>query len=655
MLPPRRASLQGWLIALSLYACSIAVHADDWLPISAEELKMTGVPQAPAAAAIYLYRQVDRDDNGPTEMNYERIKILTEEGREFANVEIPYYEHTESIRGIQARTIHPDGSVVKFDGTIFDKPLVARTGLKLLAKTFTLPDVQVGSIIEYRYRHDLRPGYVFDSHWILSQNLFTQYAKFSLNPYRGFDLRFSWPQGLPDNTEAPKDRSGRIRLETRDVPAFVTEEYMPPEGTLKYRVDFIYEADATRIEKEPEVFWQKYAKRKYGTVERFIDQRRAMMDAVARIVEPTDTQEMKLRKIYARTQQIRNLSYERARSSQESDRENLKDAKDVGDVWNLGYGDGEQITWLFLALARAAGVEAYPVLVSTRDTHFFNARLMNAEDLNTNVVLAIIDGKEWYLDPGTQYAPFGMLPWAETSAMGLRLEKNGGTWIHTNLPDPHESRIERKATLRLTASGALEGKIAVTYTGLEALGRRLEERHEDETDRKEYLESQLKDEVPSGAVVELTNQPDWDSSAPLLIAEFDISIPGWATRAGKRTLLPVGIFGAQYKHAFQHAARTHPIYFRFPYQEADEVVIELEPAWTMSNVPQSRKVDLGSFRFAMSSEDKNNSLHVNREFTLNGSLVPIKYYPSVQSFFETVRAGDADQAIVVPAKASAAH
>ncbi|MGB8324866.1 MAG: hypothetical protein WCE52_18050 [Candidatus Acidiferrum sp.] len=61
-----------------------AALADDWLPIDPAELKMTSEPKAPGAPAIYLYRQVDRKDAGHgnhTELNYVRIKILTEEGR----------------------------------------------------------------------------------------------------------------------------------------------------------------------------------------------------------------------------------------------------------------------------------------------------------------------------------------------------------------------------------------------------------------------------------------------------------------------------------------------------------------------------------------------------------------------------------------------
>ena len=55
---------------------------------------MTSEPQAPGAPAIILYREVNRDDSGNTahEDDYYRIKILTEEGRKYADIEIPFFK-----------------------------------------------------------------------------------------------------------------------------------------------------------------------------------------------------------------------------------------------------------------------------------------------------------------------------------------------------------------------------------------------------------------------------------------------------------------------------------------------------------------------------------------------------------------------------------
>src|SRR5215468_5222644 len=189
-MPLRRPDLAfSFLIGfLSLICLSLPARAGiAFQPVSPDELKMTAEPKAPGAPAVILYRQVDRDDNRSTshEDNYVRIKILTEEGRKYADVEIPFFKDSENVVALKARTIRPDGSSVDFDGKVFEKSILKAKGLKYLAKTFTLPDVQVGGIIEYSYTRDFAENYIFDSRWILSDELFTKHAKFSLKRYTG--------------------------------------------------------------------------------------------------------------------------------------------------------------------------------------------------------------------------------------------------------------------------------------------------------------------------------------------------------------------------------------------------------------------------------------------------------------------------------------
>src|SRR6266536_4624284 len=116
------------LVSLAILCTLTAfVSAESRPPITPEDLKMTSEPLTPGAPAIILYRQVDRDDNARTghEDNFVRIKILKEEGRKQADVEIPYEKGFEDkIIGISGRTIHPDGSVVEFKGKAFDKTIV---------------------------------------------------------------------------------------------------------------------------------------------------------------------------------------------------------------------------------------------------------------------------------------------------------------------------------------------------------------------------------------------------------------------------------------------------------------------------------------------------------------------------------------------------
>jgi len=644
----------GLAICLWAAPAAWATVAVGFQPVSPDELNLKSEPLAPGAPAIILFRQVDRDDNGRTshEDNYFRIKILTEAGRKHADVEIPFFKTQNDVVGIHARTISPDGSIVNFDGKIFEKILVKGKDFKYLAKTFTLPNVQVGGIIEYYFTYDYKELVLYDSHWILSQELFTKAAKFSLKPYAGnaynpFKMRWTW-QGLPPGTGQPAEGPDNIiRLEAHNIPAFPLEDFMPPENELKARVDFIYSLEA--FESDPAKFWKKFGKKRNDELESFIGKRKAMEQAVAEIVAPGDSPETKLAKIYSRVQQIRNTSYEAQKTEQEQKREKEKAAGNVEEVWKKQSGSGSQLTWLFLALARAAGIEAYGMWVPDRFNYFFNPQGMDSQRLDANVVVVKLNGKDVFCDPGAAFQPFCMLPWSETGVVGLKLDKEGGSWLKTSMPESSESSIQRKAELRLTESGELEGKLAVTFTGLESSRRRVEMRLADDTERKKVLEDEVKESIPAGCDVELTNNPDWKSSSPTMVAEFTIKVPGWISGAGRRALMPVGVFSAPEKHMFDHAERVHPVYFRFPFQRVDDVYIDLPLGWQISVLPPPQKRDAHTILYTSKAENNKGTLHLNRVLNVDILLLDPKYYPTLRTFFQGVRTADEQQAILQPA------
>jgi len=652
------SAISPWIILIIAVSCSTAARAGiGFQPISPEELKMTSEPKAPGAPAVILFRQVDRDDNGRTshEDDYFRVKILTEEGRKYADIEIPFFKESSSVSGIRARTIRPDGSVINFDSQVFEKTIVKAKGVKYLAKTFTLPDVQVGSIIEYFYTIDLSEEWIYDSHWIVSNELFTRRAKFSLKPYspqyRRINLQWSW-QGLQ---EPPKEGPDHIiRLEVSDVAAFHIEDYMPPENELKTRVDFIYSSGFRSS--DPVVFWKQTGKRMNGEMEDFIDKRKAMERAVSEIVSPNDSPEQKAEKLYNRVQQLRNTVYEVQKSEQEKKRDKEKELSNVEAVWNRGYGDGWQLTWLYLGLVRAAGLEAYGVVVSSRANYFLNPSLMDSTKLNANVVLLRLNGQDVYCDPGAAYSPFGLLPWQETGVHGLRLDKNGGSWIQTTLPGSSVSRIERTAKLKLVAdTGELEGNVTVTYTGLEASSRRVNQRNEDDAARKKVLEDDLRESIPVSAEVELVNKPEWKSSSLPLVGEFSLKVPGWAIPAGRRALLTIGLFSAAEKHVFDHDRRTQPIYHEYQSTKLDDITIELPDGWRAISLPPEASTDLKSIAFDSKLENDKGRLHLSRKLTTDILMLDAKYYSTLQNFYRMVRTRDEEQIVLLPGTAAASR
>ena len=626
---------------------------NDFPPVSAEELKMTSEPLAPGALAVILYRQVDRNDRDDAyEDNYVRIKVLKDEGRKYANVEIPFVKGRDDVKNVRARSIRPDGAIVNFDGNILEQSIVKAKGISVLSKTFALPDVQVGSIIEYSFQYDLGRQ-LYNSRWILSSNLFTKHAKFSLAQNNRFSLSWVWNH-LPPGTPQPKrEQNNMIRLEANNIPAFQAEDFMPPENELKSRVDFIY--STVEVLPAPDEFWKKTGKSWNYYLDEFIGKHKAMEKAVEQIVSPNDPPEVKLRKLYDRVQQIRNRSFELSKTVQEVKRDKEKPTENVEDVWKRGYGNVTTLNWLYLALVRAAGFEAYGCWISDRREYFFRSDTMQSAKLDRNVVLVKLAGKDLYFDPGEEFTPFGTLYWTLTGVEGLRLDKDGGTWIRTTIPESSESKIEHKAKLKLSEAGDLEGRVTVTYTGLDAMRYRFEALHLDDVARKKLLEDDVRSQIAATAEAELTNQPDWKSSEAPLIAQFSLKVSGWSSNAGRRVILPVGLFAASEKHMFEHAHRVHPIYFQYPYAKADDISIELPLNRQVNALPKTQDMDGKVVTYSLRAESDKQELHLIRRLNVDILLLDVKYYESLRDFFQQIRAADEEQILLQPSAADASH
>jgi len=652
-------SNQFLLVVALLFTGSVlppSSWAQGFPPLSPEDLKTTSEPSAPSAPAIILFREVDRDDSGQGtihENNYYRVKILTEEGRKYGDIEIPFIKNVDEVTHIGARTIRPDGSSVEFAGNILERSLVKARGLKVLAKTFNLPAVEPGCVIEYSYTLDLHHAYA--SHWILSEELFTKRAKFSIKPYKGgivpITLHQSW-QNLPPGTRPNMAPDHSVSMEVTNIPAFQVEDFMPPPNELKSRVDFFYEVG--RSENDPNVYWKNIGKARDTQLENFIAKHKVIDEAIGQIISPNDPPEAKLHKIYARVQHIRNTSYELQKTAQEEKRQKEKYDENVEDVWKRGYGNQWQLDWLFLALVRAAGFDAYGCWVSSRAEYFFVPNTMQSGHLNEPAVLVKLNGQDLYLNPGAPFAPFGILNWSETGTAGLCLDKDGGTWVKTTLPKSSESRIEHVAKLRLTETGNLEGKLTVTYTGLEAMYHRQDVRNSDDVTRKRFLEDRVKHQIPVNADVELTNQPDWSNPETPLTAEFRVNIPDWSSNAGKRTVIPAALFTAIEKHTFERTNRVHPIYVDYPYEKEDDVTVELPEGWQVNSVPPPQARDGHIVSYSLKIDKDGSTLHMTRKLVWNFLLLDTRYYPALREFFQSVRTGD-DQQIVLQSAASASN
>jgi hypothetical protein len=628
-------------IFLTVAAAPLAAKEKEWPPVPPEDLALKDNPAQPGAPAMILIEDIYVDDNDDYEEYYRRLKILTADGLEHANVEL-FYDDTYTLEGIQGRTVCPDGSVKVFEGKPFDKVVAKRRGVNIRSKSFTLPGAQPGCIIEYRYTRKRDNRYFYRTEWPVQGRLFIRRGKYTLRRYRG-PSALTWIFRLPPGKEPREDKDGLLRLELENTPGIPKEAYMPPDDWLRYRVFFFYRQTAVE---SPEKFWKQEGKEWHTLVEDFIGKRKGVAQAAGQLVATGDDATAKLRKLYERAQQIRNLSYERRKTEQEAKREKLKENNNSEDVLKNGYGYRTEINRLFVALARAAGFPAGVVRIAERDENLFDKGLLEGRQLNGEVAVVTAEGRDLYLDPGTPYCPFGLLAWEKTGVTGIRLGPDGGAFVTTPESKPEQALIERTATLELDEEGTAEGSLEVRYTGQEALELRLEAMDEDEAGRAQMLEKRAKTWVPATAEVKLESASGWEQREEPLQARFRLRLPGLAESTGRRLLVPVMPLESVNWRPFQVGKRENPVYFRHAFQWVDSVKLQAPEGYVVETLPEKKLKDSPLGRYELSSQEEGGRLVTQRTFRMVRHFLPATLYTSLRIFFEAVRQGDELQAVL---------
>jgi transglutaminase-like putative cysteine protease len=637
---------------LFAFAVLVLCQARSWAdmpPISDEDKKLSTVPGQPGAPAGYLFREEIYDDLRHSAKIEARIKIFTEEGRKYADITIPYDRKDFDIVAISGRTIHPDGTVIPFQGKPFQKTMFRGKDIRYQVKAFTLPDVQPGSIIEYKYTLIYPDNMLYAPRWVIQDTLWQKQAHFRFYMWpkevqldhdqiaRGVAYTVRVAKGMePKQVDLPNGDS-YIELTANDVPPFIDEPYMPDSDQFKMNVRFYYRnsADSKKFWETQTKFWDK-------DVEKFINKKNGVADAVAKIVGPNDTPEQKARKIYTFIIGLDNENYLPQRTIQEL--KTTRAVRGVEDVLAQKRGDSEDITRTFVALARAAGLQAYVMRVTSRENNFFDSSFLDFHQLDDEIAIVQLDGKDVYLDPGAKFSRFGQLDWRHTICGGYRQTTTKPTFAQTPEPSYKDAVIERLANFTVKPDLMMEGHMKVVYSGFFATNKRRSASRTDDEGRKKLLEDEVKEWLPVDAEVKLANTPNWNDVQADLTAEFQVSA-AVASNAGKRILFPAQTFHFNEKPMFPHAERTNGIYLYYPSREIDQITFSVPPNLSVESLPKTDTVRLQYAMYTNQYTGTGNTITTVRDIAMNGIIFGKESYGEVKGFYDKVKADDEQQII----------
>lgn len=672
----RNLTFPGYVFVAALLAAPLSMQAQFQKP-TPEELSMTADANDPDADAVVLTREVKYDDTLHFHSEYLRIKVLKEKAKELATVHI--YEQgmriafpgmdlhgAYKVDQVEGRTIHADGTVIPLTGKLEELLHSASGSGVVQSVVFNLPSVEVGSILEYRYsihypEMSTIQYVVHPPDWELQMRYPVRYERFSyIAPPEYFDDKpgrsssfimdhhgnqlndLIWYQHLPAGKELQQYQKGRFRVELNDVPAMSWESWMPPDESVKYQVKFYMAAN-----NQPSAYWNMESGFWLKDVEHFAEKTAAIKTAAAGLVGATDSDLDKAKKIYAAVQTLENTDFTRHKEKEELKVEGLKVAKRAEDTWNQKSGSGHDLALLYLALARSAGLNAYPAKIADRRHRIFDSNYESFYQLDAMVIVLEIGGKEVVVDPAEKMCPFEIVSWQHSGAGGLRqTDKGTVSWISPLQPF-NSNTTTRRAELTIDAAGQITGKLQFGFSGQEALEWRQKALRVDESEFKSELDKWMATQIPQGLVAHVTRMARIDDPSGDLGVYASVSGAG-ATTTASRIIVPASFFSTPDGHTFtEQKKRQWSVDMHFAAQFKDGVLYHLPAGYAVESLPQSAPISWqGHAVWQVNAKATGTDVTVTHALARAFTMLEASEYSQLRDFYQKVATADQQQLVL---------
>lgn len=653
------------LLALSVFLvvpASVSAFGDGWRPIDPADqaLKAPLVEKdADAEAILWEVKVSDEVEGGTTRTvlsHYVKIKIFTERGRESqSKIDIPFLNNW-SIKDIAARTIKPDGTIIEVKKEDILERLIVKEGRRRLkAKSFAMPGVEPGSIIEYRWNEVRNDSLAFYLRLYFQRDVPVQTVRYYLKPLTlpGFPYGMRIQTFHSKPVAFVKDKGGFHSTTMTNVPAFREEPRMPPEDSVRPWM-LVYYSEDTKL--EPAKFWKEFGKGVYEKNKSRMKVSDEVKLAATTAMGDASTPEQKIQRLFEFCRsKIKNVNDDASGMTAE-EKAKLKENKSPADTLKRGMGTGTDIDMLFAAMALAAGFDARIINLSDRSDNFFDKDFADDYFIQT-FDIAVKVGDEWrFYDPASTHVPFGMLRWQEESQDALLSDPKEPVWVRTPLSSHEKSKQKRAAKLRLNEDGSIEGTVTVEYFGHLAVDKKEWDDDDSAAKREETLRESVKARLSTAEITDIRIENVTDPVKPY-VYKYHIKVPGYAQRTGKRLFIQPAFFQFGLKPQFITSARQHPVYFSYPWSEQDEVEIDLPQGFALDSAEAPApfaSLPISAYRPSASVTADGKTLIYKRAFFFGGDgniLFPSTSYTVLKAYFDEVHKQDSH---IITLKQSAA-
>lgn len=615
-----------------------------WGEIPADELAMKVYPHDTTALAVvladygqlYLYR-----GDGGYELHlirHKRIKILDEKGLGYADVGIPFQHENgvERIKGMNAQTITASGRKIALGEKDFHTEKINES---YSAIRFTFPDVQAGSILEYRYDFFSKQLYQLPD-WNLQEEIPVKYSELILTndlPLVYTTLcksgEYMNSRALPGGGTVYENPPMRLTLQPskyliENAPALKEEPYTTTledyRISIKFQLSEIIHANGLR-----ENFistWEDAAKElkahpKFGI--QYLRDRfsKKIVEEVKTVFTADMSQEDKLKAVY----QFLNS---RLKWNEKYD---FIAERNIDDVWATGGGSKAELNLLCIAVLRQLGFTAHPILVSTRGNGLMEVKFPLLSQFN--YVMAGVDlGKGMFLvDLGEPLRPVGLPNRNALNYHGWLVDPDNSVVISISTP---VCRDIYTTAINVSEKGALSGSFRTSFSSYSALAERRDRLSDSSAD---YWQKRFGNEGQL-AISNATEENAADVHLPYIVKfDFEQADKDHLQESDVLYINPI-LYSSFFKAPFHTKTRLYPVDFPYPFEERNVISIKMPPNYAVEDMPEELNIELpaqgGGFKFTTKIVD--DTIQIIGQISITSSRFKPDYYPSLRVMFNRI-------------------
>lgn len=677
------------LLGLLMLAPSLSAQTKElkvkYGKISDEEMNMKSWSRDPAAPAVVLFdkgkithRYVDGTGFILEFERHVRIKVFSKEATHLGDVAIFYFA-TQRVNDLKATSYNlENGKVVetKLDkDNVFSEKLTRSRMLKKL----TIPAVREGSVIEYKYSI-VDEGSVGIQNWVFQRReiptiwsefdasvpTFIEYRKMS----QGWEPFALTEEELKDETininytarssgyvvdsksvNVKVDYSvNRMHFIQENVPALKPEQYVYSANDYLSQINF----DITAVyETELVPSGTSYRLVNRGARERNNSWERLgyeiLDDVYKDVIEPGKLTQPETEKCIAgkttRSEQVAAIYAFIGQNYQKNNLDYIWPSQKLDNLVKNKKGTPTDLNLLFINMLRQAKINAYPLMLSTRENGRIKNYRVTTEALDRTIAAVETEGDKLLLiDVAGWPNPIGLLPETDLNGEGLLLKDiEHIDWMPVQNTIPVRQAVQ--AELELHPEKGLVGALTFSDNGYPAVSARTAIR---EKDAQAFVREKFKDLIAEGQCSDLKieDADKWQEAG--LKGTFHLETTAFVTVAGDKIYLhPALGFGIR-ENPFKNPERKFNIELGTPKSLTLSISFKIPAGYKVEEIPKPAKVTFGenALTFDYMTEVTPEMIKFSIRQNIKKTYIEVAQYADIQQFFGVLVAKMEEQVVL---------